>query len=160
MILAQNKYQSHGGIACDKVMLLAHNIGHQWGKIINMRHQSILIPQDGYDWDYFYLMRYSASVKEEVIEVDGVELFKAELSMIINNDQYFQRSTLAKSKCRKWHVKFDDADGTTKIMGGTKTDVCSMKLLSIDGGQMRRDHKHIKVMFTITSRRPICSYPF
>jgi hypothetical protein len=160
MILNKNRNQSHGGLACDVIYLLPHNIGHQWGKVINCRHTSILIPQDGYDWDYFYFMRYSAELKEDTIKIGGAEMFRAELSVIVNNDEYFQRSALIKNKGKKWHVKFNDAEGTTKIMGGNNNETCSLKIVGIDGGRLRSDHKHMKVLFTITSRKPICGYPF
>ena len=160
MILNKNKYPSHGGLACDKVMLLRHNIGHQWGNIINQRHQSVLIPQVDYDWDYFFFMRYSAKVFEETVNIKGSDFYRTTLSVIVNNDEYYQRSAIMKNKGKKWHVKYEDADGTTKILGGNNDETCSLKLESIDGGQLRSDHKHIKVSFVLLSRRPTCGYPF
>lgn len=160
MHLYNNTDKSHGGLCLNYLYLLPARPEHQWGPIIEGTHKSVCIPNGDMDWEKFYFIRNSALVKEEKINVKGAELWKSEITLVINGDSAYIRSTTRKLRRKKWHVKYQDDDGVTKVMGGTNDDICSVDFPVINGGRERSDRREMEVVFTCISRLPISIYSF
>ena len=158
MELQKNTAPAHGGLKCDKIRtILPQHIVHS--DVANGQYLSEHTLSGG-SWNDFYFIKETASFTEEPVIIDGAEFFRAELQCLIAGASAYQIAQLGKIKKRKLHVMFTDADGTKRIIGGTKDSFVTCVVGAVSTKAIRPERREVAVVFVSVNRHRTAVYPF
>jgi hypothetical protein len=108
----------------------------------------------------FFFVKSTATFTETPVIVDGAEMYKAEITMVIAGDDETRIRELERIRRKKWLIRFEDASHTKKIIGHPDGHYASLMVVSREGKTSRPERREIAVIWSATLPEPVATYGF
>jgi hypothetical protein len=155
MSLEKYNKKSFGGF-CKEYIELFKPAAARESLIANGKYAVPIIDDDFVE--NFYFIKGSATFNETPVIVDGAEMYKSEITMLIAGDDESRIRELERIKRKKWLIRFEDASHDKKIIGHPDGQYASMMIVSREGKNQRSDRREIAVIWTATLPEPVAVY--